>query len=259
MKKIISFIFCIMLVFLWSVPAYAASSTIHIEEPIPAGEKLVADANISIKAKVDYSTGLPEFPITNGNGGGKLPDGTEIAETGAPAGATYLVVRQIAQTETEPYKWFEEVLGDNTMQAYEIFFRDDRGNRISASGASIKVSIPDGMTEIVVYSLDPDNSSAKLPANIKDGKAIFCTDGRRYYVLTGTKSGTTPRPNPDNSVSKPDNTIPKPTPAPGGGKDDPPKTGDESNVLLWLLLAVVALIGIVICLVNWKCQKNKDA
>lgn len=225
-----------MLVFLCSVPAYAEGGTINIEEEAP----VVIDSDISIKARMEYSAGLPEFPITDGSGGGKLPDGTEISVTGAPTGAVILVVRKIAQTETEPYKWFKEVLGNREMQAYEIFFRDAEGNRIDADGAAIKVSTPDGMTNITVCSVDPDNSNAKFTANIKDGKAIFRTDGSRYYVLAGTKSGITPTPDPDRE----DENI--------------PNAGNDFNMMFWINQAVVAPIGMMICLVFRKRQKKED-
>ena len=243
MKRIIAFFFGILLVFMCSAPAYAAGGSFHIEEELAEGETVVMDGDITVEVRVDHSTGLPEFPLSGGSGGGTLPDGTEISVTGAPAGATYLVVRQISQMLTEPYKWFKDVLGNKSMQAYEIFFRDDLGNRIAANGATIKVSTPSGMTEIVVYSVDPDESNAKLTVNIKDGKAIFRTDGKRYYVLTGTISGTTPDPD----VPKPDDP------------NDPPKTGDESNMMLWIILLIVAFVGMVLCVVLGKRRKKDSA
>lgn len=140
-----------------------------------------------IYGKITYESALPEFPVSNGGGGGTLPDGTEIAVSGVPNGAVTLVVNKIDHSETEPYAWFKQVLGNkgSVMQAYEIYFLDADRNRIAAEGAGITVSIPGNMEEPKVYSVTPAGSYGALGATIAGGKISFTTDGSHYYVLAG--------------------------------------------------------------------------
>ena len=217
MKRAVSLFLCLLLLVVLS-PAALASTF----------------GQVDVFAKYLFVSGLPEFALKNGEGGGTLSDGTEISVTGAPSNATWLVVRQIPQSVSEPYEWFREVLGNKTMQAYEIYFRDDLGNRIPANGAVVTITVPGGMSDVDVYSVDPNNSHAELTSSIKNGKVTFRTDGKRYYVLTGTASSS------------------------GGDGNDPPKTGDDSRVLLWLLLLLVAFAGMVLCIALGK-RRRKGA
>lgn len=75
----------------------------------------------------------------------------------------------------------------------------------------------------------------------------------------------TPKPNP--SISPTPGGTPSPTPVPGGISTKPPgpgndsglggtistpKTGDDSNILLWILLFICSLIGLLVCAIIKK-------
>ena len=74
----------------------------------------------------------------------EIKNGTAAAEgvtvTGAPANAKTLVVVPIPSSVSEAYDWFSDCLEKigNPLAAYEVYFLDANGNRISADGSSLE-------------------------------------------------------------------------------------------------------------------------
>lgn len=67
---------------------------------------------------------------------------------------------------------------------------------------------------------------------VKDGKVSYANDKGNFVQIGGTADAATPDAGNDNVE----------TPV----KPDIPKTGDESHLVLWALLAVVSVAGIVV-------------
>ena len=171
MKRIITLLLCVLVVVAIMPTAALASG----------------QASIDVYAKYMYDTGLSEFPVEDGKGGGTLPDGTEIEVENAPDDAVVLVVRKIPQTETAAYTWFAQVLSGkgSQFQAYEIYFMDKDYNRIPASGAKITLTAPKDMDDTKMFSVTPAGSYRQLTLTLANANGSFTTDGSRYYVFAG--------------------------------------------------------------------------
>ncbi len=226
MRKILSLL--LVLLTLVSLLPVVAFATTELPKVLPY------EKEIPVLVRAVYTSDLPEFPIDDGEGGGKLPDGTDVWVEDAPAGAVILVVRKIDQSETGPYTWFKQVLNGKgeLFQAYQIYFLDADRNRIEANGAVITLSIPDGMKKTVLYSVDTDSSYAKLTDILKGSKVRFTTDGSLYYVFAGYK----------------------PTGGTNGGSAGV-KTGDASHIFLWMGICAVSLL--ILLLILWLLKKRK--
>ncbi len=225
MRKILALLL-VLLALVSLLPIVAFAATEHTDT-------LPYETSFAILARTVYKSALPEFPIEDGEGGGKLPDGTEIWVEDAPGGAVLLVVRKIDQSETGPYTWFKQVLSGKgeLFQAYEIYFIDTGRNCLPADSVKVTLSIPGDMDKPVLYSVATDSSYAKLTDTLKGTKAQFTTDGSHYYVFTGWK------------------------PADDTTGDGFVKTGDASHIFRWSGICAVSLL--MLLLMFWLLKKRK--
>lgn len=226
MRKILSLLL-VLLALMSLLPTAVLAATEHINT-------LPYATSFAIKARVVYTSGLPEFPIDQGKGGGTLPDGTEIWVENAPNGAVTLVVRKIDQSETGPYTWFKQVLNGKgeLFQAYEIYFLDVGRNRIAATNVRVALSVPGNMRKAMLYSVDSSGAFSQLTDTLHGVMAVFTTDGRPYYVFAGYK--------------------PFGVYIPGSGFI---KTGDASHIFLWSGICAASLL--ILLLIFWLLKKRK--
>ena len=128
----------------------------------------------------------------------EIKNGTAAAEgvtvTGAPANAKTLVVVPIPSSVSEAYDWFSDCLEKigNPLAAYEVYFLDANGNRISADGATISIAVS-GNKDLTVCSLTTGGDYKDLSAEMGNGSAVFTANGGDYFILTEKKS-TEPKP-----------------------------------------------------------------
>lgn len=242
-----------------------------------------------IRAMLVKNSELLKIPVIDKEGAGTLPDdGTVIETDQAPDGAVYLVVRKIKQTETEAYAWFKTVLTEQaeTVQAYEIYFLKENGERLPADGAKIRITAPASVRELQICSVTESSTSQKLQSVIINGKAEFVTDGSRYYVLTDAKTAesekqtenagdnnqrpaedtedNSQKATEDTGDSSENSTENKENGAYAGGLNnsggslsagsDSIRTGDDTNLMLWIVLAVISA-GVVLFLLLFRKKK----
>ena len=174
MRRLLAMLLAVVLVCSMSFPAFAA------------------DENKEQDVTVKY------IITVEGEYRAEIKNGTAAAEgvtvTGAPANAKTLVVVPIPSSVSEAYDWFSDCLEKigNPLAAYEVYFLDANGNRISADGATISIAVS-GNKDLTVCSLTTGGDYKDLSAEMGNGSAVFTANGGDYFILTEKKS-TEPKP-----------------------------------------------------------------
>ena len=114
-------------------------------------------------------------------------DGVSVSVTGAPSNAKTLVV--IPMTG-DALSWIDSCVDGEAKAAYDIHFEDTEGNRISANGANVRVSVSG--SELTVSSVNTSGTNKNLSSTTSDGSVSFTTDGNYYYVISEKDGGETP-------------------------------------------------------------------
>jgi hypothetical protein len=121
-----------------------------------------------------------------------------------------LVIREITAEETEPYGWFCSVMeGIGTdILPFDIYFEKD-GQRIPLNiKVRITITLPDGYSSPIVCYVTTDGKVEILQSSAAYGKISFKTEHTSYYVIA-------------NNIKAP---------------DDFPKTGDNADLVLYIVL-----------------------
>lgn len=98
---------------------------------------------------------------------------------------------------------------------------------------TVKVTIPvptaltENLTNLKLLHIQDEGTVKEVPFTLADGKATFETDGFSYYTFVGTEKATNEG---TNNQTPSDNET-----------DKSPATGDNSNVILWSVVAVISL------------------
>ena len=217
MKRLLAALLAILLVCSMSFPAFAAEEN--------------KEQDVTVKY----------ISIVEGEYRAEIKNGTATAEgvtvTGAPTNAKTLVVVPIPSSVSEAYEWFIDCLENvgKPLVAYEVYFLDADGNRISANGATISIGCS-ANGDLTVCSLTAGGSYKDLSAEIKNGSAVFTANDGDYFILT------------EKNTDKPGNIPTEPI--------NPP-TGDDSMIWLWIVLATISA-GMIFFLVFWKRRKREE-
>ena len=216
MKRLLAALLAVVLVCSMSFPAFAAQD-----------EK---ENNVTVKY-VSTVEGAYVAPVQNGVASINA-DGVSVSVTGAPSNAKTLVV--IPMTG-DALSWIDSCVDGDAKAAYDIHFEDTEGNRISANGVSVSVSVSG--SELTVSSVNTSGTDKNLSSTTSGSNVSFTTDGNNYYVVWEKKTGgeTPVTPNTPNS----------------------PQTGDNSMIWLWVTIAVVSA-GMIFFLVFWKRRKHEE-
>ncbi len=188
----------------------------------------------------DESTGIN---VTAGVG--VLKDGTEVKVDSIKEGSgSYTLVSGALAEVASKY------------QAFDISLSLDGEVVQPESGNKVKVSmpIPEGYNPeyIDVYYIDDAGNKTKLDITVTDGIVHFYVDHFSIYAIA-EQIGTSVNPTPGGNENS--NTTPEAPQENGGGNQIPvitqvntavPDTNDESNVLVYLYMMLVALIGTAI-------------
>ena len=181
MKRLLAALLAVVLVCSMSFPAYAAEE--NKEQDVTVKYIITVDG--------EYRVDIQNGKATAGG----------VSVTGAPAGAVTLVVVPIPSSESEAYEWFSACLEKigKPLAAYEVYFLDADGNRISANGANISIAVSDS-GDLTVCSLTTGGSYQDLSAEIKNSSATFTANDGDYFILT---ERNTDEPKPGGSITVP--------------------------------------------------------
>lgn len=177
-----------------------------------------------------------------------MEDGTVISVSGAPERAVTLVVVPIPTSEKEAWEWFAECLKNTgtPVLAYDIYFLDSDGNCFNADGAVITMTAPSVDGTLIACSVNTDGIGEGLASAVNAGKITFTTNGSHYYVLA-EKAGAAQTDDPEEPLT-PEN----PSTSEISNPTDTPKTGDNSNLLPWIILLTISGAGILFLLLPGK-------
>ena len=176
MKRLLAALLAVVLVCSMSIPAFAAEE-----------EK---ENNVTVKY-VTTVEGAYVAPVQNGVASINA-DGVSVSVTGAPSNAKTLVV--IPMTG-DALSWIDSCVDGDAKAAYDIHFEDTEGNRISANGANVSVSVSgSGLT---VSSVNTSGADKNLSSTTSGSNVSFTTDGNDYYVIYEKDEGDQPGPGSD--------------------------------------------------------------
>ena len=173
MRRLLAMLLTVVLVCSMSFPAFAAQD-----------EK---ENNVTVKY-VSTVEGAYVAPVQNGVASINA-DGVSVSVTGAPSNAKTLVV--IPMTG-DALSWIDSCVDGDAKAAYDIHFEDTEGNRISANGANVSVSVSgSGLT---VSSVNTSGADKNLSSTTSGSNVSFTTDGNDYYVIYEKDGGDQPGP-----------------------------------------------------------------
>lgn len=216
--------------------------------------------------------------VKNQKGEVRLSNGTVVAAEGEnlPDGLLF-VVETVEQTDTDLHEWIlqsMEGLGTN-LRIYDIYFVDNNGQRYEVTGKiTVTISLDGGYRSPAVYYVSGEGSVTRMDSSVANDSISFATTHNSYYVLAEQEEeGTEPTPTPGEE------TEPTPTPGEetepttkpgtngnngGNGTGDTSgtgstqgtgaKTGDETNLLLWL--GILCSSAVILVIVNRKRQTS---
>ena len=173
MRRLLAMLLTVVLVCSMSIPVFAAQD-----------EK---ENNVTVKY-VTTVDGAYVAEVINGTASISA-DGVTVSVTGAPSNAKTLVV--IPMT-SDALSWIDSCVDGEAKAAYDIHFEDTEGNRISANGANVSVSVSG--SELTVSSVNTSGTDKNLSSTTSDGSVSFTTDGNYYYVIYEKDGGETPDP-----------------------------------------------------------------
>jgi hypothetical protein len=140
-----------------------------------------------------------------------------------------LVVREITAEETEAHGWFSNVLKEmgTRILPYDIYF-EKNGQRIPLnSKIQITITLPDNYTSPLICHVTTDGKVEVLQSNVTDGRISFETKHTGYYVLAEKIKDS----------------------------DGNPQTGDNTNLLLYIVLMALSA-GILASILIYKYLKK---
>ena len=176
MRRLLAMLLAVVLVCSMSIPAFAAQD-----------EK---ENNVTVKY-VSTVEGAYVAPVQNGVASINA-DGVSVSVTGAPSNAKTLVV--IPMTG-DALSWIDSCVDGDAKAAYDIHFEDTEGNRISANGANVSVSVSG--SELTVSSVNTSGADKNLSSTTSGSNVSFTTDGNDYYVIYEKDEGDQPGPGSD--------------------------------------------------------------
>ena len=223
MKKFTAFIAAVLLVVLSSASVFASEYASYAARQ---------QTKIGVSAQYIDNSQPDKIPIDeNGQGTTILPDGTEITVSDIKDTDWELYIDPIKDSAT--LDWMKNLLSGKTTKffAFHIYFMNSSGVVKSADGVTVTVKLSDKLTAPMGYSLTKDGTLSKMSLTAKKGKITFKTDGNPYFILGEKLTGSA-----------------------YADSGEAPKTGDNTNLTLWLILLFLSssIINLILILLVKK-------
>lgn len=213
-----------------------------------------------------------------------------------PDGLLFVVEHILEEENGEIHDWVGkcmEGLGTN-LRVYDIYFVDSNGQRYEVDGQiTVTISLNGGYRNPSVYYVSGQGSVTRMESSVSDGRISFTTTHNSYYVLAEQPEGGNETEAPgetETETEAPDETETETeTEAPGetesetetektGGKQTEntgtsgktpgnssgsdakgtaAKTGDETDLVLWILLCGGSVMVLLICAAGKKKKQRR--
>lgn len=192
MRRILSFLMAIALLFSITVPCYA----VEISED---DDTVTGDVYARYVSAVEWD----DVPVVDGNAEATTDNGYTVSVSGIPDNAVVLRVVPIPSAETAAWNWFADCIGSGAtiLSIFDIYFEDADGKRINADGVNISISSVDG--ETIVFSVSTSGNADEVDSVITNGSIAFTANGSHYYVLA-KKTETDSTPGNDVTIEDPE-------------------------------------------------------
>lgn len=213
-----------------------------------------------------------------------------------PDGLLFVVEHILEEENGEIHDWVGkcmEGLGTN-LRVYDIYFVDSNGQRYEVDGQiTVTISLNGGYRNPSVYYVSGQGSVTRMESSVSDGRISFTTTHNSYYVLAEQPEGGNETEAPgetETETEAPDETETETeTEAPGGtetetetektggkqtentgtsgktpgnssgsdAKGTAAKTGDETDLVLWILLCGGSVMVLLICAAGKKKKQRR--
>ena len=200
--------------------------------------------------------------VDKGSGEVTLDDGTAVTVEGdsLPDGLLFVVEHILEEENGKIHDWIETCmkgLGTN-LRVYDIYFVDSNGQRYEVDGQiTVTIGLNSGYRNPSVYYVSGQGSVTRMESRVSGGKISFATTHNSYYVLAEQPEGGNETETPDETETEKtggkqtENTGSSgKTPGNSSGSDakgTAAKTGDETDLMLWILLCGGSVMVLLIC------------
>jgi len=197
---------------------------------------------------------------------------------GDPVGELRAFLIEVVESDSEAYKYLNDLLGTDDSLVFYVVFKDQDGKEVVLDrNFTVEITKPPQFGSPAVFEISADKTVNKLNFSIVNGKIVFDVSTLNYFAInnekpdvsgdtttttetsetggTVTETGDTPTETgdtPTESGSKPTESGDKTTES----GDKPPKTGYESYMLIFLAVAVVSLPLLMIAVSRDKKKKE---
>ena len=250
------------------------------------------ETRIEVRARYIQESDRYTAPVENGEAAAALADGSSVAVSGVTGNGLWLVVYPIPKTDAQGWSWFESCMAAYGTNIYpmDIYFVDQDGNRVEVSRTvTVTVETLEAYASPVICHLSTEGNVTVMDSSV-DGKRItFRTDHNSYYVLaekkeepgseteetetTGSETEETETPASETEETETPASETEETETPGSetertsgpaagnstrpGKNGStgkasPKTGDDSDIWMWIALMCISGAGIAVILTRRK-------
>jgi pilin isopeptide linkage protein len=241
------------------------------------------DADVTIEVTLQINGDIPDeehIPFTfilDEEDGAPVPVSSSVTITGEGTAEfgeiTFTKPGEYEYTVTEQNDGVENYVYDDTVYTLDVDVRyDEYGNLIATCVAYCDdqkepaimfintydddIPVPDGSTPAEEQSSTSSNTETTSPSNESSTVASTSPSGEETSTTTNQSTETTVSTGNTQPSTSPTNSFTSPTP--GTSKtSDSPKTGDNANVFVWLLLLFVGVLGMSVCLRYLIVSKSK--
>lgn len=240
------------------------------------------ETRIEVRARYIQESDRYTAPVENGEAAAALADGSSVTVSGVTGNGLWLVVYPIPKTDAQGWSWFESCMAAYGTNIYpmDIYFVDQDGNRVEVSRTvTVTVETLETYASPVICHLSTEGNVTVMDSSVDGNRITFRTDHNSYYVLAekkeepGSETEETETPGSETEETETSGSETEETETPGsetertsgpaaGNSTRPgktgsagkasPKTGDDSDIWMWIAVMCISGAGAALILTRRK-------
>ena len=240
------------------------------------------ETRIEVRARYIQESDRYTAPVENGEAAAALADGSSVTVSGVTGSGLWLVVYPIPKTDAQGWSWFESCMAAYGTNIYpmDIYFVDQDGNRVEVSRTvTVTVETLETYASPVICHLSTEGNVTVMDSSVDGNRITFRTDHNSYYVLAekkeepGSETEETETPGSETEETETSGSETEETETPGsetertsgpaaGNSTRPgktgsagkasPKTGDDSDIWMWIAVMCISGAGAALILTRRK-------